>query len=842
MDSLVQDAVKVLVEGIAESPVHHSRMTNRLDFTKEGLSAKQVRDFFTELLSLDGADEPIVQSGGVYGVSNSFHEINAALILQEVKSGPIFHCLPEADRARASDIFEIVFGNPTLRNRNPLHPGVIDSCAISNLLNIPKLIFGLPFACFASDGNESLSLALFSYRSEQKKANPAVLFVVEAGRPCPSDIQPCVKRLGMELIIESVEGLSGFRHSDRVVATIADFTSASLDIVACWAAKHTGGLHIHVSDIQLRNIFSENEDLVHFVLPPGVRSLSLEEGFLQGGYVLYRDHALRDYHLDIPLQWQTMYASPNEGGSASARPLLMDLCTFVLGWTALGTLARDSPSKNHDFYQWLPLRLSGKRPPVSSSKATAYEVVLDWSVQTINSGADLERKRDSSAEQYRQKLETEFINFQQLFLGGFGRDDLEGFTTGGGTRSINVAFEAVIWRHVEKTGQRELRVLTGNPHLAVERAARRFGFDLVRVEKDGILSVELLKEAIGDPRVAAVYTQTLSYTDGISDPLFEILNIVEAENMKRVIQHDGPQPVVIINDSCLAFSVLLHHDDLRLLDVSKDLITPVIVMNDAHKHMGLEKGISTIIGTSKIMSWLKGRARVGARPHVADLVRALANVKLMGQEGYQKLYTDFNEAIEGAVKTIEDTGMTVIHKQHRVKGSTVIAVEDPSGAVSRKLTKKGYSPNSIYNVSPLEPSRCQTGWQLSLTPHHLRRLKSGKTALESFIDDLVSAKHSVHGDKAMNFIWSWFRENSLIAFLVSGNTNPYLFSLLHKEGIWRDLAEMIIRRFWTAQLDSGTVCSKRRRDPVGALARRTGLQAFFLIVIVAFLRLLRRRR
>jgi hypothetical protein len=41
---------------------------------------------------------------------------------------------------------------------------MLDSCVIGNLLNFPKHIFGFPFACHGTDGNESLSLTLFSYR------------------------------------------------------------------------------------------------------------------------------------------------------------------------------------------------------------------------------------------------------------------------------------------------------------------------------------------------------------------------------------------------------------------------------------------------------------------------------------------------------------------------------------------------------------------------------------------------------------------------------------------------------------------------------------------------------
>ena len=114
-------------------------------------------------------------------------------------------------------------------------------------------------------------------------------------------------------------------------------------------------------------------------------------------------------------------------------------------------------------------------------------------------------------------------------------------TTGGGTRSINVAFEAILQRARAERGcggggrssravgggggassaaaGGRVRVLTGNPHLAVERAERRFGFELVRLYDCGTLDTRRLAVEIRDPRVVAVYSQTLSYTDGISDDL-----------------------------------------------------------------------------------------------------------------------------------------------------------------------------------------------------------------------------------------------------------------------------------------------------------------------------------
>ena len=63
-------------------------------------------------------------------------------------------------------------------------------------------------------------------------------------------------------------------------------------------------------------------------------------------------------------------------------------------------------------------------------------------------------------------------------------------------------------------------------------------------------------------------------------------------------------PVTLINDCCLAFAVLVHNGgersraagaaraaaarrpSLRLLDLSAGHETPVIVMLDAHKHLG----------------------------------------------------------------------------------------------------------------------------------------------------------------------------------------------------------------------------------------------------------------
>ena len=51
--------------------------------------------------------------------------------------------------------------------------------------------------------------------------------------------------------------------------------------------------------------------------------------------------------------------------------------------------------------------------------------------------------------------------------------------------------------------------------------------------KDGAICLEQLAKALGDPMVYAVYSQSLSYTDGISDNIPAIVRLMEEENQKR---------------------------------------------------------------------------------------------------------------------------------------------------------------------------------------------------------------------------------------------------------------------------------------------------------------------
>ena len=96
-------------------------------------------------------------------------------------------------------------------------------------------------------------------------------------------------------------------------------------------------------DAQWRGVFARHAAPVHFALPGGVHSLSIEEGLLFSGYSVYRDSALRDLHLDVGYGWQAAYMSPNEGGSGASAPLFADFCLILLGWEALGQVGDTTP-------------------------------------------------------------------------------------------------------------------------------------------------------------------------------------------------------------------------------------------------------------------------------------------------------------------------------------------------------------------------------------------------------------------------------------------------------------------------------------------------------------------
>lgn len=828
-----------------------------LDFSPQGEEPARLREFLRWALEQSTKLEPNIESGNKYGVSDNFHAMNGALLVQQAERSAWYGALQPQQQERALEFMKIVLMDDRLRSRNPLHPSVVDAWVFGNLMNFPKHIFGFPFASYSTNGAESLSLVLYSHRLRfEAKAHPhnpgprtqapVVLCITHGddsgddggddggGAGASEDVRLCAARLGMTVVTATAaECASGGLALGWVACAMVDIEDPSLGQAAAWCEAHGIPVHVHVADRQWRSIFSGNVEPVHFDLPQGIRSMSIEEGLLSCGYQLYRDSGLRDLHFDVGYAWQTAYMSPNEGGSGVAAPLYIDFCIVLLGWDAMRDIARGlelaqpgamRPRHEQATRRLVPTLVEPERvhglPRVEQGEG-AFAALEAWAEGAMADEAVT-----------RETLERYIVAFQRNFLGGKDRT-LEALTTGGGTRSINLALESILARARAAAGAGAAngarpRVITGNPHLAVERAERRFQFDLTRVDVEGALCPNRLDAEIRDPSVIAVYSQTLSYTDGTSDDLAAILDVVEAENQRRLASHGAEAGLVtLVNDCCLAFCVLVHNDgrdgskSMRLLDMSQGLATPVIVTLDAHKHLGTDKGVSTVVGTPSTLSHLRGAVKVGSQPSKGELVRALADMMLVGVDGYTSKYRSINAELEKARDLIVATGLTIVHAANRHPGSSVIAVEDPSSVISRKLKKLGHSSAALFNLHPSEPNRCQTGWSISFTPYCLREVRpDGRTALGIYLEDLVKV-HSEVQAKPPTGLAAMVKENSFMAFnLRGGRPECYLFSLLRAPGFGRTAGEIVLRGIFSQLLDGGVVRSGRRRDPLKQAAMR----------------------
>merc|ERR1719443_731512 len=107
----------------------------------------------------------------------------------------------------------------------------------------------------------------------------------------------------------------------------------------------------------------------------------------------------------------------------------------------------------------------------------------------------------------------------------------------------------------------------------------------------------------------------------------------------------------------------------------------MIVMLDAHKHIGADKGISMVMGSKGTLSHLTGHIKVGGPPSNGELVRAMSDMALVGVEGYYEKYNRLSDAVDEATDAMAAAGMTILHAHNRVKGSTAFGVEDPSGLI-----------------------------------------------------------------------------------------------------------------------------------------------------------------
>mmetsp|Transcript_29614 Transcript_29614/g.94569 ORF Transcript_29614/g.94569 Transcript_29614/m.94569 type:complete len:329 (-) Transcript_29614:53-1039(-) len=310
---LLQAAAKACGELPTRSLTTAPGLSYHLDLTADGMSADELRDFFTAALAASRKKEPIVETGNRYGVCDDFHRLNGELLMLEFKQSPAWAALSTTDQARAEAFLGIVLYSPELRSRNPLHPSVLDACVIGNLLNFPKHVLGLPFAAYATDGNEALSLVLYSYRQRAEAAGAPpphrLLYLVDGpdSAPPPPDAARCAQRLGMQMeVAAGLEALgAALRGGAPPCAVVAPFGCEPLDAASALCSDRGVGLHLLVSDSEWRGIFAAHAEPVHYALPAGVTSVSIQEGMMRCGYSLYRDAELRDLHFDVALAWQT---------------------------------------------------------------------------------------------------------------------------------------------------------------------------------------------------------------------------------------------------------------------------------------------------------------------------------------------------------------------------------------------------------------------------------------------------------------------------------------------------------------------------------------------------------
>lgn len=826
---LLSEAWKEVLEAPVLSTCRASSLGlgQQLDFTAGGVTMEQFTEFFEAAMKAAKKAEPIVEAGNKYSVCQDFKRLNGELLLHELEQSDAYMSLSSLDQTRVSEFAKFVYLNGELRSRNPLHPNHLDSAVLGNLLNFPKHVFGFPCAGYATNGNESLSLLLFSYRSEFKQSDPCVLYVQGIGEEVPGEhLKDCAKRLNLQFRLVAQDSLCS-EHAANIAVVMASFSNPKLHEIEDWAVSMRLSLHIHMSDQEIRRIFRENPSPAHFDLPSGVRSMSLEEGLFHSGYQLYRDTQLRDAHHDLPLIWQSAYISPNEGGSGNTTPLYTDFFMVLLGWSALHDIAKNTLSKDPESLR-----------PMELSPYDSWSFPIPEGKSTIEQALDFGRK--AMKEMAREDVERHVFQFQRNFVGGKSRS-VEALASGGGSRSGNFAIESVMARAESTLGPAcRIKMVTGNPHLLVERQQRRFQFEVIRVHSDGAICIDGLKRTICDPAVAAVYTQTLSITDGITDDIPEVLKVVEEENRKR--QAAGGLLVTIINDNCLALSVLIHNDgkngspNLRLLDLTENCITPAIMMLDAHKHLGADKGLSMVMGTPGTLSALSGRVKVGSQPSHGALVRGLADMLLVGVEGYYEKYRELAACVAEATKTMSSAGMKFIHSQNRVSGSTAFGVEDPSGCIGKKLRKQGHAPSPLFGIAPEHPSRCQTGFLLHVTPHALRTMENSKKAFDIFVADAVQSYRHVSANYSK--FAKRFREDSLPAFLLSGGQEElWSFELLRRPGFARDIMQLVLRRLYSGILDSGVICTQKRPSALREVLKR----ALLFFVFLLSLRRLRRR-
>lgn len=158
-----------------------------------------------------------------------------------------------------------------------------------------------------------------------------------------------------------------------------------------------------------------------------------------------------------------------------------------------------------------------------------------------------------------------------------------------------------------------------------------------------------------------------------------------------------------------------------------------------------------------------------------------------------------------------------LHVQHKKfnyrYGSTVIVFDDPSGAIGRKLNKRGFETTSIFNLydgSKEERSDLSNAFQLSVTPRVLRNVESGRVALDLFVEEAIKVKHEVERSTLQRVTRNLFGKDALVPNLLTDNMDVYLFSKISWGGTWKEIGCLLARRYSSVLMDSGAFFVKTR--------------------------------
>ncbi len=129
--------------------------------------------------------------------------------------------------------------------------------------------------------------------------------------------------------------------------------------------------------------------------------------------------------------------------------------------------------------------------------------------------------------------------------------------TAGATESINLAF----------TASHDKLLTLETEHSAVLEAAKQYDYDLVKVDKNGLISLDDFKNKL-DSKVEFVSISLANNELGTIQPLAEIAEIIRQERQKRY-QNSNPTPLYLHSDASQALNLL----DINVARMGIDLLT-----------------------------------------------------------------------------------------------------------------------------------------------------------------------------------------------------------------------------------------------------------------------------